>query len=153
MDSTKTTSEVNYNMFLEKIRQYIPTLLDGEKNQEINRQKKYIQGYISFRSAQNMSFITEKLHDNMFVNILYTLESKDKKHLTTVAYSMPYSDELYAIQMESGMYGIIMGLSVIFYESLDIMFNQLREKYQGLENSNMEVKEKEKPEVFFSRFK
>ena len=66
------------------------------------------------------------------VNILYSLKKDGGREYQTLAYSMPYPDEMFIICLESVQYGVIEEFSVAFYTSLDIMFKQLLDSMEIL---------------------
>jgi len=145
------TTETNFNLFLERFLQYFPGITDPGKH-KMKKEKGYSYAYLSFLIPHKIEEMKTILKENQFVNILYSIKSEDNKACRILAYSMPYDTEMYAILLESEMYGIIDGMSVVFYESLDVMFNQLNESYRLSQNQCWQIEEIEKPEVFFSNF-
>ena len=63
------------------------------------------------------------------VNILYAVSTENGRVVKVIGYSMPYSDEMYIISIESQQYGVIDEIIVAFYDSLEDMFQEVRHHY------------------------
>ncbi len=69
------------------------------------------------------------------VKILYSFKTQDGSYHKTVTYSRPYRDEMYILGLESHMYGVVEQMTVTFFDSLDIMFEWLRDNLQSVQHS------------------
>lgn len=143
--------EQNYTTFLGELEQLSQGLIDTG-TATLMKMKDYGIANIGFRKQQKIDDMTDNLQKTIFVNILYAIRSVNKKDFKVLAYSMPYEGQMYVILLESYMYGIIGHMTVTFYKSLDIMFNQMNEKYLNLESEEWQILESERPEEFFSKF-
>lgn len=77
---------------------------------------------IPLRRQYMMESIIEALSTCVNINILYAWRSPDGSRKKTIAYSMPYIDEMFVIALQSQQYGIVEQLHLTFFESLDMMF-------------------------------
>ena len=76
-----------------------------------------------------MEDFVETLASRVGTNILYAISLENEKRLKVIAYSMPYSNEMYVISIDSHQYGVIDEIVVAFYDSMDDMFQDLRHDY------------------------
>ena len=93
-----------------------------------------------------MEDLVNELSDILSVNILYQTKSMDGDMARVVVYSMPYSDQMFVIDIESVQYGIVDGISVTFFNSIDIMLDCLENILDSFQNDAVEVV-KEQPKV------
>lgn len=73
--------------------------------------------------------IVTTLATRINVNILYAVSTDNGRVVKVIGYSMPYSDEMYIISIESQQYGVIDEIIVAFYDSLEDMFQEVRHHY------------------------
>ena len=66
------------------------------------------------------------------VNILYAYKTHDGSTYKMVAYTMPYDDEMYVVFVDSEQYGIVEEIHIAFFESLNVMFDWLRNDYDAV---------------------
>lgn len=151
MDSQDITYE-NFENFLAKAQQFSQGGVIDMKATSFTKISKYGMSKVCFQKQLKINQLMDSLRKELFVNILYLAKSPDNKTWKATAYSMPYSDELYVIQMQSQIYGIIKQMDVIFYNSLDDMFNQVNQEYQGLQEGQLEILEMERPENLYINF-
>lgn len=149
----ESVTMINLQTFVEKFEKLFPNHLKEGWRDNFKEWNGCLQGSLTFSKMLDISYIKEKFQNEAFVNILYSLKSNDQIISSVLAYSMPYCDELYAILLQSKLFGAVDRMDMIFYKSLDVMFEQLKEKYLLIETLPLKIEQKERPEVFFSRFK
>ena len=71
----------------------------------------------------------KELTNLLDVNILYQYKEPNDSNYRIVAYTMPYSDEMYIVFVQSQQYGIVEEIHFAFFDSLDEMFGFLRKEY------------------------
>ena len=141
----------NYESFLGRAQQLSQGMINT-KTASIMKLKNYGIATVFFQKQLKIDDVTDELENKFSVNILYALRNTNKKDFKVLAYSMPYDDQMYVIQLESYMYGIIRQMTVTFYKSLDIMFEQIRSKYLALEDTDWQILEMEEDGKFFHNF-
>lgn len=151
MDSKSYTQE-SYENFLKKSQQLSQGGVIDLESTSFTELNKIGIATVSFQRQQKIEQLAETLRGELDVNILYLVKTSDDKQWETIAYSKPYSEQLYVIQMKSQSYGITGKMNVIFYCSLDDMFMQVNEKYQELDPEQWEILEVEQPEEVFANF-
>jgi hypothetical protein len=109
--------------------------------------------YIPIRKQTMIDDLTDSLEEKLNVNILYAVRSRDQKNVKVVIYSMPYKDEMFVISIASSQYGIVNGITIVVFSSLEHMFNYVRRVYQQYAGkSEWETLEAETPQKLFSHF-
>lgn len=145
------TAQKNFNSFLDKVLEQMPS--DFSLEEAILKPRKNC-------SEVNMPLLkqawiedfTEDIESKLNVNILFASVKPDGKEYKVVAYSMPYLDKMYIIQVKSIEFGIVNEMSVAFYDSMEKMFEDIRYHKQILRLSEDEVLEEEDERTTVSRF-
>ena len=69
---------------------------------------------------------------------------------------MPFIDTMYIIKIESQQFGVIEGITVAFYDSIDVMFDDVKGHLQELrllvEDADYTILEQEDARQTFSHF-
>lgn len=120
----------------ENFKDFLHTLVDNFQNgifltedlQLIPRDK-CAEVHIPLKNQAMMEDFVETLASRVGTNILYAISLENEKRLKVIAYSMPYSNEMYVISIDSRQYGVIDEIVVAFYDSMDDMFQDLRHDY------------------------
>ena len=141
----------NFNNLVNTLEKTIPdngfvfdeAVLTGRKN--------CAETTIPIRTQWWMEDLVDKLEKRIKVNILYAITDGGKDY-RAIAYSIPYEDELYIMEIESHQYGITDKLTVAFYDSLDTMFEDIMFHLQKLATSDAEILEQEDIRTTFSHF-
>ena len=81
---------------------------------------------IPMSRQQTMDDVLSAISKNVNVNILYQYRDNGGRDRKTIAYSMPYEDEMFIISIESYQYGIVEEIDMTFCCSLDKMLHQLQ---------------------------
>ncbi len=147
-----TNAYENYKTFLDKVQQVLQGGVVDVENTTYTQVSKFGITKVAFKRQLKIIDLAEKLKNELPVKILYLSKTTDSKNWEAAAYSRPYFNKLYIIQMESRSYGITKQMDVIFYDSLDDMFKQINKRYQGLQEGRWELLQVERPEVLFSNF-
>lgn len=123
------SAQENFKDFLEKLEKWFPTRGFTTKNAKLIAREKCAEVHIPFIGQNIIEEVVETFAKRGNVNILYAVSRENDKNIKVIAYSMPYSDEMYVISMESHQYGVIEEIVVGFYDSMDEMFQDLRHDY------------------------
>ena len=142
----------NSNALREKINEISPGIIQ-ENMQELLPRRNCTDTQFLLTRQYMIDDLADLLEENHLVNILYARRTKEKRCYEAIAYSMPCDGEMYVIKIFSKMYGATDTLLISFYQSLDIMFLDLRTLYQTADNEKWVLLEKQKPYVFFANFK
>lgn len=102
----------------------------------ISDNDKYATAVVTMKKQNMIQDITDILKKTMNVNILYSANEEKGRRWRTVTYSMPYHEEMYIIGMESEMYGVVEQINVTFFQSIDVMFEWLRDNLESMQNYN-----------------
>lgn len=141
----------NFDALREKLNSSSPGLI--KEQMPVLLQRRNCTDTVFFLNKQYMmDDFSDLLDKNNIVNILYARRSKDKKHYEAVAYSMPYDGEMFVIKLQSAMYGVIDRMTISCYQSLDLMFLDIRTMYLAVENNGWIILEKQKPYILFANF-
>ena len=109
--------------------------------------------YIPIRKQMMIDDLTTSLESKLNVNILHAVRSKDQRNIKVIFYSMPYKDEMFVISAASTEYGIVNGITIVVFSSLEYMFNYVRRIYQQYAGKKgWEILEAETPQEMFSHF-
>ena len=87
---------------------------------------------IPMQQQQMADDIITELTRFLDVNILYAYKTHDGSTYKMVAYTMPYDDEMYVVFVDSEQYGIVEEIHIAFFESLNVMFDWLRNDYDAV---------------------
>ena len=100
--------------------------------------------------------VVDVLAERGNVNVLFAISKDDGKKIKVIGYSMPYSDEMYVISIESLQYGVIDEIVVAFYDSIEEMFQDVRFYYLSgkylLDEPGTEILEAEDYSKMISHF-
>ena len=120
----------------ENFKDFLKTLEDNFQNGVFRTEElqliprdKCAEVHIPLRNQAMIEDFVETLAGRVGANILYAVSLENEKKLKVIAYSMPYSNEMYVISIESLQYGVIDEIVVAFYDSMDDMFHDLRSDY------------------------
>jgi hypothetical protein len=152
--NTYTVSETvqkNFSDFLGKLLNIMPSSFSLEEA-VLKPRKNCSEVYIPMLKQAWMEDFVDELESKLNVNILYASVKPDGKDYRVIAYSMPYLDKMYIIQIKSNQFGIVNGMSVAFYDSMEKMFEDIRYYKQLLRISDAEVLEEEDERTTISRF-
>lgn len=141
----------NIDMLREKINTSSPGLVK-EQMPVLNHRKNCTDTVLFLNKQIMIDDLSDLLDNNNIVNILYARRSRNKKHYEAIAYSMPYDGEMFVIKLQSTIYGAVDRLNVSCYQSLDVMFLDIRSIYLTVENDDWIVLEKQKPYILFANF-
>lgn len=86
------------------------------------------------------------------LNILYGYSSRDGRVVRVVAYATPYSDGLYSIHLESHQYGLLDFVYIVYYESMEIMLNNLRQERLSLNGLDVIISQQESLTSLLKKF-
>lgn len=148
------TAQQNFKKFSKLLENFFPQKFNLDET-ELKPRKDCSEVQINLLSQGWLEDLVEDLVKNINVNILYAIAQGSGKDYKVIAYSMPYEDEMYIIQMTSKQYGIIEEMSVAFYDSLDTMFDDVKYQLQLLhfaDEEDTEILEQEDPRTTFSHF-
>ena len=151
MDDYIDITRRNFDSFLGKLKQQLQESV-SVKDSTFLKLDRYGLAQIGFKRQTEIGELAQSLKNEMGVNILYLMSHANKRDHQAVVYSLPYDDELYVIQLESHTFGTIEQMTVMFYESLDIMFKHVNQQYQSLTDESWEIQQMESPEEVFFHF-
>lgn len=141
----------NLDALREKINNSSPGLV--KKQMPVLLQRKNCTETTFFLNKQFlMDDLSDILEKNEIVNILYARRTKDKKYYEVIAYSMPYDGEMFVIKLQSSMYKVVDKINISCYQSLDLMFLDIRSMYLTVDTGQWIVLEKQKPYILFANF-
>ena len=141
----------NIDALREKINNFSPGLV--KEQMPVLLQRKNCTETTFFLNKQFlMDDLSDILEKNEIVNILYARRTKDKKHYEVIAYSMPYDGEMFVIKLQSAMYKVVDKINISCYQSLDLMFLDIRSMYLTVETGQWIILEKQKPYILFANF-
>lgn len=143
-------AKINFETFLEQARMKVPNMFETEDIELVPRDN-CAEVYISLNKQWMIADLVDELAEKLGVNILYAIRKNGGKFYKVTAYSMPYIDEMYVIQIISRQHGVTEGFHMAFYDSLDIMFEDIRDYYFQMDTSS-EVLEKINPRELFMHF-
>ena len=103
------------------------------------------------RKFMILEFI-EVLKRFITLHTLCACKSMDGTHYKVVAYSMPYYDKMYIIQLVSHEHGLIDEIHVTFYPSMEKMLEQLEICLRQLKSKDVEVIEKHTLTSLYKKF-
>lgn len=145
------TAQQNFNAFTDKLSSLMPSTFNLE-GAILTPRKVCSEVLIPLTRQGWMEDFVDDLANKLAVNILYATVSMDGKDYKVIAYSMPYMDEMYIMQIGSQQYGIVENISVAFYDSMEKMFDDIKYHLQMLHFSEDEVLEQEDSRTTFSHF-
>lgn len=102
----------------------------------LSNNEKYGTVVIPMKRQNLMEEVMDVIRESIKVNILYTVNSEKGRRWRTVAYSMPYNEDMYILGMQSDMYGVVEEIDVTFFQSIDVMFAWLRDNLEAMQNYN-----------------
>lgn len=86
---------------------------------------------------------TQLLDERIKVHVLFASKEDYGKTYKVEAYSTPVENSMYVIYMYSSQYGIVDSINVSFFDSMEIMYQQLRKDYQQVTAAPYEILEKQ----------
>lgn len=96
--------------------------------------------------------LTDALEKKLNVHIMYASSENNGKNVKVEAYSTPVENSMYVVYLSSDQYGVIDSMTVIFFDSLEIMYYHLRKDYQGITKVESDIIEKQSPKDLVSIF-
>lgn len=105
--------------------------------------KDYGTATIPMSRQHTMDDVLSAISKKANVNILYQYRNKGGKDRKTIAYSMPYEDEMFIIGIESYQYGIVEEIDMTFCNSLDKMLSQLLKCRDFIHKKKVEIIEEQ----------
>lgn len=150
-------TKVSFQDFIDKLNEAFPTTggFDTENISLVPRGKS-AEVYIPLKNQSLIEDLVEDFANRLKLNILYAISAEEGKNIKVIGYSMPYQYELYVVAIETMQYGIVEGIHVAFYDSMDDMFEEVRHYYLAgrymLEEPGTEELEAESYQQFFSHF-
>ncbi len=150
------SAKENFNDFLKKIEQAFPTKGFDTENVKLIARDKCAEVYIPLKKQAMIEDIVDAFAIRMYVNILYAARRNNGKEIRVIGYSMPYSQEMYIVSLETLQYGITEGVTVAFYDSLEEMLEEVRYHYLAgqylLTEPGVEILEAESYSTMLSHF-
>lgn len=143
-------AKINFETFIEHARTKMPRVFDTD-DIELTPRDNCSEVYISLHKQWMIADLVDELAAKMGVNILYAICKSGGKFYKVVGYSMPYIDEMYVIQIISRQHGMTEGFYMAFYDSLDIMFQDIKDYFFEMDKSS-EVLERINPRELFKHF-
>lgn len=150
------TAQENFYNFLSELERSFPAggfITDGVV---LTPRNKCAETIIMLQKQWMLEDMVEELNKRMNVNILYAVESPERQHYQVLAYSMPFIDTMYVIKIESQQFGVTEGITVAFYDSIDVMFDDVKGHLQELrllvEDADYTILEQEDARQTFSHF-
>ena len=159
-NNTKTltiseSARINFNDFVEKLKKWFPNHIFPE-NMQLTAREKSVEVHIPLSAQDLIEDVVDVLAERGNVNVLFAISKDDGKKIKVIGYSMPYSDEMYVISIESLQYGVIDEIVVAFYDSIEEMFQDVRFYYLSgkylLEEPGTEILEAEDYSKMLSHF-
>ena len=123
------SAQENFKDFLKRLeKNFEKTMFDASNLQLIPRDK-CAEVRIPVLCQEMAEEIVTILATRLNINILYAISTENGRVVKVIGYSMPYSDEMYVVSVESQQYGVVDELVVAFYDSLEDMFQEVRHHY------------------------
>lgn len=111
---------------------------------------------LHLKQQQLIDDVLQMISDNLNIYLLYSYKSKNNSKYKVVLYSLPLQDEMFIIGLESEQYGIIEEINISLFDTLEVMFSQLKkglESITELEASNeINLNEKQTLATLYSQF-
>lgn len=111
---------------------------------------------LHLKQQQLIDDVLQMISDNLNICLLYSYKSKNNSKYKVVLYSLPLQDEMFIIGLESEQYGIIEEINISLFDTLEVMFSQLKkglESIAELEASNeINLNEKQTLATLYSQF-
>ena len=83
--------------------------------------------------------LVEEFSEMTEVKILYHAKSDDGCSVRILIYPMPYSYQMYVIDIDSSQYGIVEGVTITFFDSIDIMLDTLEKLLNNLRHKHLDI--------------
>ena len=110
------------------------------------------EAYIPLQRKHLVMDFFKVLKKFITLHTLFACRSTDGTHYKVVAYSMPYCDYMYVIQLVSHEHGLIDEIHVTFYPSMEMMLSQLETCLAQLKHMDVEVIEKHTLTTLYKKF-
>lgn len=123
------SAQENFKDFLQTLENNFQNGVFQTEGLQLTPRDKCAEVHIPLSNQAMMEDFVETLAGRVGTYILYAVSLENDKKLKVIAYSMPYSNEMYVISIESHQYGVIDEIVVAFYDSMDDMFQDLRHDY------------------------
>lgn len=129
--------ENNFNEFKSSLQILIPAIFDLESNNTNIKIYEHFGEVRVYLTRQSMAEdLTDSLAVKMNLNILYAQKTIDGKVYNIVGFSNIEQNKMYIIEIPSNMYGVVEYMNVIFYDSIEIMYQAIMDKYKEFSKGN-----------------
>lgn len=87
--------------------------------------------------GQKMSeYLIDDLKHKMQLNIFFVIRSENGSRYNCVLYSDPTDNNMFIVYVNSHMFGLVDSVVIEFYNSIDIMYDQLYNEYRQSKKSD-----------------
>lgn len=112
--------------FHRKLDGNMPTFFAIDNTQTIDRNS-FVEEILPLSFQQLAEDLTDEFATNMRFHVLYARKSYDDKVYHVVLYSIPYEHEMVVVHMDSLQHGILEEIRVKFFDSMEVMYNHVRQ--------------------------
>lgn len=126
----------NFATFIQTVDESGIFLLDGLQLEVDGRTETV---YIPTATQYMAEDLVEEFTEIINVNILYYVKSKDGSSVRIITYPMPYSSQMYVIDIDSSQYGIVEGVTITFFDSIDTMLDTLEKLLNNIHGKPVDI--------------
>lgn len=109
----------------DQIEEYMPGFFNMD-NLQVTLKNDSIQSVLTMKKQHLIEDFLQLLSSRKHVNIFFIDESPDRQNCEAVAYSIPYTSDMFIACLSSRQHGIIDEMELIIFNSLDNMFRRLK---------------------------
>lgn len=127
----------NIKTELEKL---LPGAVDTS-SMKIYKHSTFHEVTFDFKNQQILEKFADVIENVLGLHIMYAAYKNDKQDYKLVAYSDPVEGKMYSLNIGSEQYGLIDFLCFRVYESIEIMFYDLRKERTGFTKDWLKLEE------------
>lgn len=110
---------------------------------EINIHDDYAEVVWKTKKQVMAEDLTDSLEKKLGAHVMYASKEDDGRIIKVEAYSTPVENSMYIIYLSSDQHGVVDSMTVVFFDSLEIMYYHLRKDYQNITKVESSIIEKQ----------
>lgn len=141
-DLKESPIKQNIENFLQELYSKFPKMF-LQKDTRALQHDDSVEVEVKTNGQQMLGYLIDDFTKKMGLKVFYIVKQDYGATYYSILYSMPVEREMYVLYMTSRMYGVINSVTAQFFESIDIMYEQMLQEDKNFRKIEGDVIEKQ----------
>lgn len=139
---TNEVMEENILLFYQKLMNRLPQYFETQQINVIDHSD-YKEAVVHLSKQSLLEYFTDDLVKEFGLYVYLATKEENSKYYRVIVYPRPDEENMFVIYLSSQNYGLTDSMTIVFYDSVDVMYTDMLKNTQYINAQPAEILERE----------